>query len=797
MLSASLRKSVNDLSRRRARTLFTVSTLALAVASIAFFAIPTLIDRSMQAEVRAGRLADVTVTMRPLELTADHLAALAVLPNVEAVEARNSVDTRVLLGERRAAARLIGVRDFTRQGVDVVRVESGAPPGPGEVLADVQNANVGLYDGRAGDSVAAVAAAAKPATPSERVTFPVSGRGRSLPGGEQVQDEDVIVLYATSSTVAALSGEPGYGRLALRLRDPSPAAAAKTVDAVRRYLTAVPGFAGFTNLPEVRAPGDWPGKGETEKFAQLLSVITLLALLSALVLISNTMTTLIAEQTGDIGIMRAIGARRRQVAIIYVKTALLLGALGALVGIALGIAISNLLARYFASMFWAIDVGFSVDLTVLLISILVGLLAPPLAALPAIRRGVRADLREALESTGSALGGQDAADRLLRRARFLPRTMQIGLRSVGRRKRRSLATAAIVALAVANLLAILGLAAAATERSRTSWGDHLEDVRIWTGGRDLFDARAERTIRSTPGVAEAQPALVNEVRLAGHDGFVWGVPQEPLFRYRLAAGRWFSGGEEQARERVAVIERNLADAAGVEVGERVTLATATGSAQLRIVGIAKNQQEDGTVLFVPLTTLRSVLGEPSGVSTFWIRTSSSDHGLVDRTTARLEDRLTALGYEVSSELTYVGERDEIAANRTITTSIAVLGFLIVAISMVGLANAITTNVLERTREIGILRCIGARARDVRRIFTTEGVVLALAGWMLGIPLGYALNRLLVWLVWEVVDVRFPVVFPPWNLLIALVGTVALSLLITLLPIRRAVRFRPGDALRHA
>ena len=62
MVSASLRKSVSDLSRRRARTLFTVATLALAVASISFLAVPTLIDRSMQDELHAGRLADATVS---------------------------------------------------------------------------------------------------------------------------------------------------------------------------------------------------------------------------------------------------------------------------------------------------------------------------------------------------------------------------------------------------------------------------------------------------------------------------------------------------------------------------------------------------------------------------------------------------------------------------------------------------------------------------------------------------------------------------------------------------------------
>ena len=798
MVSASLRKSVTDLTRRRARTLFAVATLALAVASIAFFAIPTLVDRAMQEDVRSGRLADLTLTMRPVQLTSADLAALGGLPNVAAVEPRSSVDTRVLIGERRAPARVIGVRDFARQQVDVVEIRSGRPPAAGEVLAEVQDSNTGLYDGDAGDTLTVVRAGGTTATGRlVRTALPVSGRGRNIDGGEDVQDGDLIVVYATQATAAALSGEEGYGRLSLRLRDTSPAAAAATIEAVRRELRTVPGFTGFADLPEVRAPGDWPGKAEIETFAELLSVITLLALLSALVLISNTMSTLVAEQTGEIGIMRAIGARRRQVALVYVRTALLLGAAGALAGIALGTLLSNLLASYFGSTFWAVEVGFGVDSAVLLVSLAVALLAPPLAALPAIRRAVRTDLREALESTGGAVGGSGAGDRLLRRVAFVPRTMQIGLRSVGRRKRRSLATVLMVALAVGNLLAILGLAAGVSHTTRAEWGDHLEDVRVWTAGREHFDQRAEQAIRSTPGVAEAQPALVNDVELAGHEAVVWGMPQKPLLRYRISGGQWFSPEQEKGRERVAVIERTLARATGVQTGDEVTLATAAGSARFRIIGVATNQQEEGTALFVPLTTIRQLLGEPTGASDYWIRTTSSDQALVDRTTTLIEDRLAGLGYEVGSEVTYIATRDEIAENRSVTTTIAVLGFLVVAISMVGLANAITTSVLERTREIGVLRCIGARARDVRRIFATEGVTLALAGWLLGIPLGYALNRALVWLVKEVVEVDVPVTFPPWNPVLALGGTVALALVVMLPPLRRAVRYRPGEALRYA
>jgi putative ABC transport system permease protein len=140
---------------------------------------------------------------------------------------------------------------------------------------------------------------------------------------------------------------------------------------------------------------------------------------------------------------------------------------------------------------------------------------------------------------------------------------------------------------------------------------------------------------------------------------------------------------------------------------------------------------------------------------------------------------------------------EIASYRTLTTTLAAVGLLVVAISMAGLANALTMSVLERTREIGILRSIGARARDIRRIFAAETVTLAAAGWLIGIPLGYLLDLFLVWLVKRVVNINLMLAFPPWNLAVTLVGTIVLALLITLVPIRRAARLRPGAALRYA
>ena len=129
--------------------------------------------------------------------------------------------------------------------------------------------------------------------------------------------------------------------------------------------------------------------------------------------------------------------------------------------------------------------------------------------------------------------------------------------------------------------------------------------------------------------------------------------------------------------------------------------------------------------------------------------------------------------------------------------VALAGLLIVAISMVALINTITMAVLERTREIGMLRSVGARARDIRRIFATEGLVVAVAGWLLGVPLGYLLARAIDWAAGEATGLDIAFVFPLAYVALALAGTVILALAVMLAPLRRAVRFKPGEALRYA
>jgi putative ABC transport system permease protein len=790
-MTAAVRKSITDLTRRKARAFFTILTLALAVASVGILAVPELMQQSMEREVAAHRLPDVTVSVKPLRLSAAELAALGRLPNVTAVEPRSLLATRVWVGEKRERAIVIGVPDYARQRADVVTIDSGVAPTTGAILTDQNNAKAKGFGAGAGSDARVIA------SDGSVHSLAIAGVGRRLTGGQDDPSNDWITFYATPQTVATLSGAAGYTSLGFRLRDNSRPAAERTVAAVRDRLRATTAFTAFDDLPVINEAGSYPGKADFEGIAGVLGVITLLALLSALVLVSNTMTTLIGEQTSEIAAMKAIGARRRDIRRIHLRTALLLGAVGALLGAALGVLLANLLVAFFASAFFYIDAGFGVSVPALVASAVVGLMGPPLAALPAIRRATRLPLNEALQASGSAVGGQGRLDAALRRVRFLPRGAQIGLRGLGRRKRRSLATALQISVAVATLLSLLSLGAGMTKTGSAHFDDNHFDVWVQAVASKPFGSDAGRVIASTEGVRDAQPWMQNNIRLEGRDAQAWGLPARPLMNPHVDIGRWYTEAEVRARAHVTVLGATIAKATGKRVGDEVRLNTGSGPATFRVIGISGYQANNGDVAFTPVSTLQSVLGSPGAVNSYWITTTTKNHGLIDRTTTRVEDRLAARGNQLGTIVMYDAEEKTIAANAQITTAITFLGLLIVAISMVALINTITMAVLERTREIGMLRSVGARARDIRRIFATEGLVIAVTGWLLGVPLGYLLARAIGWAAGNATGLDIAFVFPPLNVAVALVGTVILALTVMLAPLRRAIRFKPGEALRHA
>lgn len=783
-MSILYRKSWQDIRHRWARSLFTVATIAASVVGISMFALPPLMDRAMEARIASDRLHDIQVFTDAIELTDEDLAALAEVPGVEALEARATFRTEVRIGDRREDLVLVGIRDFAGQRVNVVSLQSGRLPGPGEVLSEEENS-------RGGRLPAGVDTVQIQDTGGGLHEVVIGGTGSTLQYS-QYAIEGVLVFYAPIETVHAVADTYGYDRLDVRVTEPQEAEA--VARSLQAWLVTNHPEVVFSDLPDVRLAGTWPGQDVFENFSTLFYVGAILALISAIALISNTMTTMVAEQRREIAIMKAIGGRRCQIGFAFLRTVVLLAAVGSVAGVLIGIPFSNYLARFVGNEFLGIQPGWGVSWPVIGISLLVGMLGAVLAALPALVRAARTPVHQALTSSVATPGG--TLTRLLRHVP-LPRAASIGLRNVARRKTRALGTMVQVGLAVGVALGFLALGTTVAKLTSETWDTASWDVIVFQSSNVALDERAGRLLQSLDGIEEAEPQLYNNLSYDGTQYEAWGIAGgNILYEPAIIDGRWLTPEDSETRAKVAVVGRALASAAGVGVGVQFALESARGPVQLTVVGIDSRLMNNGTGIFLPFETFQEVLGR-TDTNAYWLASSSKAKADIDRLAARAEDALQAAGYPVGTEIRYVERDANVASNRMLVGVLAVMGIPIVAIGLIGLVNMMTMNVIERTREIGILRCIGAGKRDITRIFRAEALVVALAGWILAVPMGWLIGKALVEIVANLFNFgALPYTFPLWYPPIALALTVLLAWLVVIPPLRRASHLRPGDALRY-
>jgi putative ABC transport system permease protein len=794
-------KAWGDLTRHRARTLLAVCTLSIAIASLGFLAVPALLNAAMNRQIAGSHLYDVGISTSTLDLSPAQLRALGRLPGVAAVSPA--------VGYATTATSAVGPQDVEIAGtalasapVNTVALFTGRMPGPGEVLADAGNARATGFAVPNGGTIDVRAASGR------LVRLRVSGTGMNLAATPGATGSTTPVFYAPTATVQALRGVRGYNYLGFRLADDSTAAQSRVVAEVRAYLTAQTGADPITALPAVRAPGQWPGQSGFNHIVALLYIITILAFSSALFLISATMNTLIAEQASEIAILKTLGGRRRQIAGITVRTAAMLGAAGAVLGTILGIAIAYVLAGYFAVKLIDVSFGFAISVPVVVASLVLGPALAVAASLPALRRALRRPVAETLAGTGTSGYGSGWLDRMIARSGLLsgtrvPGSVRMGVRNTLRQKRRSAATIAQVALAAGLAIAFLALGQSVTAVISQTIGTLHFSIgagEAASSGARPFGSQALAIAATTPGVTGAEPVETSSVQYNGQAYVAWGLGAHPLYSYRLSAGHWFTTADTAADARTAippvVLGPALARAARASVGQILTLSVAAGPTRVRVIGIDTVPTNNGDTVYFPLQVLERLDGGPGTADSIWLATASSGHAAIDRATAAAASRLAAAGYPVSTTEIYVTQAQITAADTAILTIVDILGLVVVAIMLIGLVSALSMGVIERTREVGILRCVGARARHIRRVFGAEAMILAVVGWAFGVLLGWLIYQGLLTLLLHDAALSLPQEFPPVIPLIALAGVLALTLIVIRGPLRRATRIQPGTALRY-
>jgi putative ABC transport system permease protein len=780
------RKSWGDLRRRRARTVFTIVTISFAVAGLWLFAMPPLMDRAMQQRIAEDRLHDIRIPTSDVVLDQADLTALRGVPGVEALQARTLYDTEIVDGESRRDVLLVGIPDWRDQQVNVVLVDVGHEPGVDEVVTDRMNGRTDRYRGDIGDEVVLADRQGRPRS------FTVSARGDTMLFSQLVAGEEAV-LYAPQDRVNELAELDGVNSVEVRVEE--GANAADVAAAVQRRLEELAPGVTLTDIADVRSGESWPGEEIFDNYTVLFYVGAFLALISALVLISNTMTTMVTEQRREIAAMKAIGGQRRQIRRSFLRTALYLGVAGTVLGVGLGIPFANLVLGFIGEQFFGVTVEWGVPLSTVVISVVVGIGATALAALPALRRAARTSVRSGFEA-GFSAGRDDAIDRTLRRVPLPPAT-RVGLRNVTRRRTRSLATMLQITLALGIAIGFLALGATVADVTAATWDTVTFDIVLGQRSTSALDERAGEIIRSTDGVATAEPVLVNTIEVDGTQYEAFGLPGgSALSEPDLAAGRWLQPADDSGTHDVVVIGRALAAIADLDLGDTVRAQTAGGPADLEVVGIDRRLLNDGTGIYLPLSTFQKVLRR-TDTNVYWVVAADQDEAGIENLATSLEERLTAAGYPVGTEVHHIEKAANLESNRVLVAVLAVMAVPIVLIGMIGLLNAMTMNVIERTRDIGVVRCIGASSRAVKRIFRVEALAIAAVGSVIGVPVGYLIGRLLAWLVTDLFHYgSVPFTFPWPAIAFTVAATLALAWLVVIGPVRRAVRLQSGVALRY-
>jgi putative ABC transport system permease protein len=511
---------------------------------------------------------------------------------------------------------------------------------------------------------------------------------------------------------------------------------------------------------------------------------------------------LLAQETRQIGVMKAVGAKRGQVVGIYLSTVFLYGGVALIIAVPLGLAAGRWFSNFGAMVMNYDIVSYGVEPWVLGSQAAMALAVPAVAALIPVYLGTRKTVREAISDYG--IGGVAGVfDRVIARLRGLPRPLMFSLRNTFRRKARLLLTLCALSLAGAIFIGVFS-----TRASMMALLDDLFSLQMYE--IDVFFDEAVRMQRiesiasSVPRVSRVESWLTLNVtrvmmddRLGSTLKFI-GIPtDQEMIRPTMLEGRWLRPEDENA---VVISSGLLRIAPDLGVGDGLTVDIDGRESTWRVVGIVLlTSNGGGNIGYVNYPTLAEVTGMVGRANWAVYRLENPGDIPDQRAVMRgLEAQYERVGMPVQvSQL-----QSEMNANSEgqldmIVYFLLLMAVLLAAVGGLGLAATMGLNVLERTREIGVLRAIGASNGAMWSIVIAEGFLVGLLSWGFGVLLSYPLGDLLsngVGMAFMGVNIRY--VFDYKGVWVWLVVIALVSALASLAPARRASSISVREALAY-
>jgi putative ABC transport system permease protein len=829
-------RAANALARRSLvarplRTGLTVVGIALGVgvlvaALIVNAALDTAVDRSVRDLL--GR-ADLRVAaFEEQGLSAATVLTVAMTPGIATVaptlERRTYPLPAAAATTLPAPVTVVGIERAADPAIHDRPLSAGSPLGTGDEQGALVSADLAREDGL--EVGATITLLGDPAVPPTE--FEVVGILAPTPGDPDPAGRSVVVPLAAAQALFATDRVTAVDVLLADGTDATAAAAA-----LEWRLTSEP----YT----LSTPADVAAalEASTAEIRIAIALVAAVALFGGAFLIFNTLSMTVAERARDVGLLRAAGMTRRQVTSMVLLSAAHLGVAGVAIGVLVGIVLAagavvllggggggslDELSLPPGALLLGAVLGFLVTLAaavepalraarispvaalrlrldqgavlrarlrwLLLVFAVVGLVG--LALWPGVvtgRPGLVRPLAVFAILLGIALVAPFVAGPLgravgLLAAPFLPAEERLTRGSLTRDRSRTALTVGALAVSLAVLVALAGVAGS-TREAATAW---LEEVipgeLLLTSIRPVgADEPAAAEIAALPGVARVSPLGRFAVALDGARTDAAAVVGADL----LADGRlaFVTGDPATALPALdaggaAIVPRSLAERGEITLGSTLALLSGTGSVELEVVAIVE-RTIPGTVAEAILVGWPDAAGRLGvlGADAFAVR---FEPGQEESAVAGVEDTARAYALEPATLDEAAGAIGATVDRRA--ALFAALAAVAVMVAVLGIVNTLAMNVLERVRELALLRATGLTSSQAWRLVVLEAAILGLVGALLGALAGLAAGAALVLLAGGAATAFQP----PWLVAAAaLVGGVVVAVLASLYPARLAAR----------
>jgi putative ABC transport system permease protein len=797
------RKVWFDLWNNKVRTLLAVLSIAVGVFAIgAIFGMVDQLLPGMDRSHQASNPSHITMTLDE-RIGHDIADRLKNIEGVEDIEVTNAAAIRYKLKpEDEWQAGFLQMRDdYEEQKYDRLQLKEGAWP---------ENDNL---------AVERLSSEAFGIGMGDKVIFELDKTDRALSINGIIRSAFVhppqfggpAVFYTDAQGLERFNIPAGeFGGLSIRVTPYSAELAREVASEIKDRL----GKAGVgVTFATYQDPAEHWGRMFVEGLTLVLQVLAVISLLMSVILVTNTMAALITQQISQIGMMKAIGGSTAVILKLYLTTVLIYGLLAFMIALPLGTLVAFGLSQWFLNAFNIDYDTFQISMQAIGYQAIAATFIPALAALWPVLTGAVMTVRAAIATYG--IGGDFGSnwlDRTVERIgdRLLSSSYAIALGNMFRRKGRLTLTQLALIGAGTMFLIVMTLSASLTYTLDTDLNRHNYDIRL---GFDepYSENRVLSMIRTVPGVAEAElwytaPAAIlkegQRLKEAGIGAQIIGIPaRSNYFRPLLLAGRWLQPGDG----RVIIISKDTADDNNIKVGDTVTLNLFDlGDAEWQVIGIFQVIFSDGfdaTPIYAPFEALAAATKQYNEGTRLLVRTTSNDPAAIEEIFSQLKNLYEAREMDVGiyeSSTTAQNRLEALNEFSVTTTMLLALAVIVALVGGIGLMGSLSISVVERTREIGVMRAIGARSRTIMGMFMMEGMLQGLLSWLLAALLSFILFRPLANALGHAMfGANLDYQYNAGAVLIWLVIILIISILASILPARSATQISVRESLAYA